>query len=73
MPTATPTMVWFFSTAGVAEVIPSLPSVALAAEADALEGPVTVVVLGPEPPTAELKSVDKGVAELDKVATALDD
>lgn len=86
IPTATPMVVWFFNTrSGVAEVRPSVPSAALAAEADALERPVTVVVLvstilvvvdGPDPgpPAAELSNVEMGVeAELSNVDTGLGD
>lgn len=88
MPTATPMIVWSLRTgSGVAEVRPSVPPAALAAEADALERPVIVVVLmammlvttdrpgpEPEPLTAELNRVDMGVeAELNNVDTGLDD
>lgn len=86
MPTATPMIVWSFNAgSGMPEVRPSVPPATLAAEADALGIPVIVVVLranmlvttdgpDPEPPTAELKSVEKGVeAELNSVETGLKD
>lgn len=86
IPTATPMIVWSLRPgSGVAEVRPSVPSAALAADAEALERPVTVVVLiammlvttdGPEPesPSAELKRVEMGAeAELNNVDTGLVD